>query len=124
MSVEKLKIFKKLKGSEAYSHNPIIDSLIRQKLSSEMAVVKDSFNSIVKQEDTRQREAQSQERNSLRKRRLTQSISGLSIDKVKDSLGFTPVSRELISFVTERQNTSPFLSEQQAAAVGHARSNS
>ena len=34
MSVEKLKIFKKMKGADNYSKNPIIDSLIRQKLHS------------------------------------------------------------------------------------------
>lgn len=47
MSVEKLKIFKKLKGADAYSKNPIIDSLIKQKLQSEMVVIKDNFNTLI-----------------------------------------------------------------------------
>jgi hypothetical protein len=47
MSVEKLKIFKKLKGGDPYSKNPIIDSLIKQKLQSEMVVIKDNFNTLI-----------------------------------------------------------------------------
>ena len=47
MSTEKLKILKKLKGIDSYSKNPIIDSLIKQKLQSEMVVVKDNFNNLI-----------------------------------------------------------------------------
>lgn len=50
MSFEKLKIFKKVKGADNYTKNPIIDSLIRQKLQSEMIVIKDQFHQIISKE--------------------------------------------------------------------------
>lgn len=55
MSVEKLKIFKKIKGNDAYSKNPILDSLIKQKLQSEMVIIKDNFNILIQREDAREK---------------------------------------------------------------------
>ena len=42
---------KSIKNADAYSKNPIIDSLIKQKLQSEMKSVKDNFQIMIKQSE-------------------------------------------------------------------------
>jgi hypothetical protein len=95
-----------------YSKNPIIDSLIKQKLQSEMVIVKDNFTQLLRKEDNRQREPQSIDKN-IRKRRLsTHNLAIITPDKIRQSINFNPaIDKEVASFVVERQRTSPFLSE-------------
>ena len=48
-----------------------------------MAVVKDNFQQIIKHDESRQREANSLEKQNIRKRRLSQNVHGLNVDKIK-----------------------------------------
>lgn len=50
MSLEKIKSAKNITYSDRYSKNPIINTLIKNKLETEMVSIKESFNNIIKKD--------------------------------------------------------------------------
>ena len=117
---DSLKMLKSLKGADSYSKNPIIDSLIKQKLKSEMKLVKDNFNHFMVKEENRPTKT-----NTLRKRTLSlQDLAGITPDKIKHSLNYNPTATESArEFVRERQSVSPLMDSQQLEDLNQARTN-
>jgi hypothetical protein len=113
MSTDKLKVIKSLKGADSYSRNPIIDSLIRQKLSAEMRSVKDNFQQLIKQAEDKKR-PQSQVRNIRKRTHSVQELAMLTPDRIRDSLAYNPSATiSTANFVAQRQRSSPFLDKNQ-----------
>lgn len=108
MTSEKAKIVKNIKGIDHYSKNPIIDSLIKQKLQAEMKSVKNNFQQLLKQEEHKRKDNNLNKPTPKRTMSL-QELTSLTPGKIKQSLTFHPaVSQETLAFVTQRQNLSPF----------------
>jgi hypothetical protein len=109
MSSDRLKIAKSIRNVDNYSKNPIIDSLIKQKLQSEMKIVKENFSGMIRKEEAKREVSKSGVR-SIRKRTMSvQDLVGLSPERIRASLGYNPtVAQETLNFLTQRQHSSPF----------------
>lgn len=93
---------------DSYSKNPIIDSLIRQKLRSEMKVVKDSFNQLIRREESKPKDIKNIR--AIKKRTFSvQDLAGIDSDRIKQSINYHPaIDKDALAFVTQRQYSSPF----------------
>lgn len=56
-----------------------------------MIIVKENFNDLIKKQQSKQKEAQSLEKNKLKKRRLSMhNLATLTSQRIRDSINYNP----------------------------------